>query len=148
MTRKADHNGKKFSAAFKIPALAGMLLCMFMPFHPVQAKNTSGFFSAAYLRELCKRDAKGKETVKGGHTACQAYISGIIDYQMLMQTLGTAPTIDFCVPNTEKMSKLQDIVWVYLEDNKQHSDFVASPAVTLALYAYYPCKKKPSKRRR
>ena len=61
---------------------------------------------------------------------------------MLMKSLGTAPTIDFCVPNTEPMGKLQDIVWIYLQDNRQHSDFIAAPAVTLALYAYYPCKKK------
>ena len=104
--------------------------------------DTSGFFSARYLEELCRSDAKGKEVVKGGHTACQSYISGVIDYHRLMQTLGTAPTIDFCVPNTEPMKKLQNIVWTYLRKNGQHSEFLAAPAVTLALYNYYPCKKR------
>jgi len=126
-----------------IPALAGMLLCA------SAHAQTSGFFSGGYLLELCKSDSKGKEAVKGGHTACQAYIAGVIDYHKLMKTLGTAPTIDFCVPNTEPMKKLQDIVWVYLARNTQHSEFIAAPAVTLALYDYYPCKKavkRPRKR--
>ncbi len=104
--------------------------------------QTSGFFSAAYLQELCRADDRGRETVPGGHTACQAYIAGVIDYHKLMKSLGTAPTIDFCVPNTVPMKRLQAIVWVYLKKHGEHSEFVASPAVTLALYAYYPCKKK------
>ncbi len=104
--------------------------------------RTSGFFSAAYLQEICKSDARGNETVAGGHTACQAYIAGVIDYHNLMKSLGTAPTIDFCVPNTVPMRRLQNIVWLYLRKNGQHSDFIASPAVTLALFEYYPCRKK------
>lgn len=97
---------------------------------------------------LCESDAKGREIVKNGHTACQSYISGVIDYHKLMKTLGTAPTIDFCVPNTEPMKKLQNIVFVYLVRNRQHSEFVAAPAVTLALYDYYPCRPKKSKQGR
>lgn len=75
----------------KIPAFAGMFLCAALLFTPVKA-DTAGMFSAAYLMELCKSDAKG-ETVKGGHTACQSYISGVIDYHKLMKSLGTAPTM-------------------------------------------------------
>lgn len=131
-------NNRLMRLILTIPAFAGMLLLPTLS----MAQDTAGFFSGSYLRELCQRNAKGKETVKGGHTACQSYIAGIIDYHMLMKSLGTAPTIDFCVPNTEKMSKLQDIVWVYLESNRQHSDFIAAPAVTLALYEYYPCRKR------
>ena len=114
---------------------------------PVHAESTPGFFSASYLHELCRSDSKGKEIVKGGHTACQSYISGVVDYHKLMQTLGTAPTIDFCVPNTEPMTRLQLIVWKYLAENGQHSDFVAAPAVTLALYEYYPCKASEPKKK-
>ncbi len=131
-------------------ALAALFLLLLPA--PADAKGTSGFFSARYLLELCRSDAKGRETVKGGHTACQAYIAGVVDYHKLMQTLGTAPTIDFCVPNTEPMPRLQLIVWKYLAENGQHSDFVAAPAVTLALYEYYPCaaaepaKKKQTKK--
>ena len=96
--------------------------------------------------QLCASDRKGKETVKGGHTACQAYIAGIIDYHKLMKSLGTAPTIDFCVPNTESMRRLQNIVYVYLLKNAHHAEFIAAPSVTLALYEYYPCRKAKPKR--
>jgi Rap1a immunity proteins len=143
-TRRANHSAF-LCAFFLIPAMAGMLL---FPVDAHAQQKTSGFFSGGYLRELCQRKANGKEVVKGGHTACQSYIAGVIDYHMLMKSLGTAPTIDFCVPNTEPMKKLQDIVWVFLEENKQHSEFIAAPAVTLALYEYYPCKKPKRKRRR
>jgi len=108
--------------------------------------STAGFFSTAYLMELCRRDNVGKEVVKGGHAACQSYISGIIDYHGLMTSLGTAPTIDFCVPNTERLDKIQDLVWLYLVENKQHAEFIAAPAVALALYEYYPCPEKPRKK--
>jgi hypothetical protein len=115
------------------------MLILFVP-HPSNAQDSSsGFFSTAYLMELCRRDNKGKEVVKGGHAACQSYISGIIDYHGLMTSLGTAPTIDFCVPNTERLDKIQDQVWLYLIQNKQHAEFIAAPAVALALYEYYPC---------
>lgn len=109
---------------------------------PAYAQNTPGFFSSAYLKELCATSMLGGETVPGGHTACQAYIAGVIDYHKLTKSLNVAPTIDFCVPNTVPMKRLQAIVWRYLDKHGEHSDFIASPAVTLALYAYYPCKKK------
>jgi hypothetical protein len=131
--------------------IASLVLAMtVVPVRPAMANDTAGFFSGSYLLQLCQSDAKGRETVKGGHTACQAYIAGVIDYHKLMKTLGTAPTIDFCVPNTEPMARLQLIVWKYLVENGQHSQFVAAPAVTLALYEYYPCieKRKPPVRRR
>lgn len=112
------------------------------------ANNSPGFFSSYYLRDLCASDEKGRETVKGGHSACQSYIAGIIDYHKLLKSLGTAPSIDICVPNAESMRKLQNIVYVYLAKNAQHSDFLASPAVMLALYDYYPCKEKGKKKRK
>lgn len=127
-------------------ALAALLLLLF-PL-PVKAQETAGFFSADYLLKLCSSDSKGREIIKSGHTACQSYISGVVDYHILMKTLGTAPVIDFCVPNTEPMVRLQLIVWKYLSENGQHSDFVAAPAVTLALYEHYPCKKtEPAKKK-
>lgn len=137
---------RKWTGMFwNVPALAGMFLCaLCLPAH-VKAQETAGFFSGAYLQELCARDEDGKEIVRNGHTACQSYISGVIDYHKLLKSLGSAPIIDICVPNTEKMGRLQDIVWVYLEKNPQHSEFIAAPAVTLALYDYYPC---PKRRRR
>lgn len=107
---------------------------------PSKAQGTGALISGAYLLEICKSDADGKELVPGGHTACQAYIAGIIDYHNLLRSLGTAPSIDICVPNTVKLSDLQNIVWKYLEQNSQHDAFIAAPAVSLALFEVFPCK--------
>jgi hypothetical protein len=150
MIKRNNTGPKQQAAKYPIPAIAGMFLLMTLFSCPVHAEeNSAGLFSGAYMFELCRSDAKGKETVKGGHTACQAYIAGVIDYHKLMKSLGTAPLIDFCVPNTESMKRLQNIVWVYLAKNPQHGEFLASPTVTLALYEYYPCRvAAPKKSRR
>ncbi len=134
-----------------IPALAGMIAFTPRFAHAVN-DNSAGLFSAGYLLQLCASNAKGKELVKGGHTACQAYIAGVIDYHKLMKSLGTQPLMDICVPPTTSKKRLQDIVWVYLAKNPQHGEFMASPAVTMAIYEYYPCpppnaKKSPRRRK-
>ncbi len=113
------------------------------------AKLPGALVSGAYLHEVCKRDKNGKEMVKGGHIACQSYIVGIIDYHNLLRSLGTAPSIDFCVPNTIDKGILQDVVWKYLRTNEHHGPFIAAPAVSLALFESFPCassKKKPKKK--
>lgn len=108
------------------------LLCV-----PVHAK--AAIFSGAYLLELCKRDNKGEETVEGAHTACQAYIAGVIDYHKLLRSLGTSPSVDFCVPDDVKMNDVQDVVWTYLNQNSENDGFIAAPAVALALFEVFPC---------
>lgn len=112
---------------------------IFLPL-PAKAQKTGALISAAYLLEVCKRGQDGQELVPGGHTACQAYIAGLIDYHNLLRSLGTSPSVDMCVPNTVKMGDLQDIVYAYLEQNKQHDVFIAAPAVSLALFEVFPCK--------
>lgn len=107
-----------------------------------QETKNSPRISASYLYEICKEDAEGTETVEGGHSACQAYIAGVVDYHNLLQSLGTSPSIDICVPETVSMNDLQDIVWKYLEINSHHDAFVAAPAVSLAIFEVFPCKKK------
>ncbi len=109
---------------------------------PAMAQNkteTPAFISGAYLMNICQRDDNGQEVVKGAFVTCQSYIAGIIDYHKSLKSLGTAPSIDFCVPNTTKLNDLQDIVWTYLNGNQQHDDFNAAPAVTLALYQVFSC---------
>ena len=128
-----------------------MILCAPLQSHAAKG-DSAGLFSAAYLEQLCSSDSKGKEKVKGGHTACQAYISGVVDYHKLMRSLNTQPLMDICVPPTASKRRLQDIVWIYLAKNPQFGEFMASPAVTMALYEYYPCppanapKKKSTRR--
>lgn len=98
-------------------------------------------FSGAYLIHVCGTDAKGKELAPGGHIACQAYIAGLLDYHNLLRTLGTAPSIDFCVPKDTNLEKLQTQIFSYVFKNrKQHGSFTAAPAVALGLYQAYPCK--------
>ena len=90
---------------------------------------------------VCASDANGKEITPGGHIACQAYIAGILDYHTLMKSLGTAPGIDFCVPESAGMAKIQNRVQSYVVRNrKQHSSFIAAPGVALSLYNAFPCK--------
>ena len=122
---------------------AGAIFMLVGTSHISHAKDKTGaLISGAYLYEVCKRNEKGGEVVAGGHTACQSYIVGLIDYHNLLRSLGTAPSIDFCVPNTVEKAKLQDIVWTYLGKNDHHGPFIAAPAVSLALFETYPCKKK------
>jgi len=120
-----------------------MILAIFL-LSPIQAnaQETGALISGAYLLEVCKRGQDGTELVPGGHTACQAYIAGLVDYHNLLRSLGTSPSVDLCVPNTVKLNDLQDIVYAYLESNAQHDAFIAAPAVSLALFEVFPCKKK------
>ena len=107
----------------------------------IAPKANAAQFSGAYLIHVCGTDAKGKELATGGHIACQAYIAGLLDYHNLLRTLGTAPSIDFCVPQDTNLEKLQTQVFSYVFKNrKQHGSFTAAPAVALGLYQAYPCK--------
>lgn len=125
-------------------SLIVFILMMIAP--SAQAQETGPLFSGAYLREMCESNALGQEVVKGGHTACQAYIAGVIDYHDLLRSLNTAPSVDFCVPNTVKMHDLQVVMWQYLKKNQQHNAFSAGPAVALGLFEKYPCPVKKKKR--
>ena len=106
---------------------------------PAQAAR----FSGDYLLQMCASDKDGKELVSGGHVACQAYIAGVLDYHNVIRSLGTSPSVEFCVPETVGLNQLQQDVASYIYKHKQqHGAFVAAPAVALALYNYYPCGKK------
>jgi len=98
-------------------------------------------FSGQYLMSMCASDAQGREITPGGHIACQAYIAGILDYHTLIKSLGTAPGIDFCVPEGASMRGIQNKVQSYvLPNRKQHSGFIAAPGVALGLHNAFPCK--------
>jgi hypothetical protein len=119
--------------------IAGILLlagCLLMP-HAAQATR----FTGAYLLHLCEMDAKGNELVKGGHTACQSYIAGVLDYHNVLQSLNLAPKIDICVPSTTPMNELHGIVLRYLHRHTEHDAFTAAPAVMMAIYEVYPCRR-------
>ncbi len=103
-------------------------------------------FSGDYLLQMCASDKDGKELTPGGHIACQSYIAGVMDYHNLIRSLGTSPSVDFCVPEGIGLNEIQGKVAAYIYKHKQqHGAFVASPAVALALYNYYPCGGKKKK---
>lgn len=71
--------------------------------------------------------------------ACMNYIAGVIDYHVLMQSLGTAPTIDFCLPESINMQKAAVIVMAYMRAAPQNDDFIAAAAVPMAMNKAFPC---------
>ncbi len=97
-------------------------------------------FSGAYLLHVCEMDDKGREKVKGGHTACQAYIAGVIDYHNVLRSMKLAPKVDICIPAEISHGDLHRVVLEFLRKHPEHDGFVAAPAVTMALYEIYPCK--------
>ena len=106
---------------------------------PFQAQAAQ--FSGKYLLSMCAQDAQGKEITPGGHIACQAYIAGILDYHALIKSMGTAPGIDFCVPENTTMNEVHNRVQSYvLKNRKQHHSFIAAPGVALGLHNAFPCK--------
>lgn len=126
----------KACRACLVPALAGMILCA----APAQAQQGPQF-SGAYLREICKSNADGSETVQGGHTACQAYIAGVLDYNGTLKALGTEPSLSICFPRPVPIVDMQKIVLRYIEKNPPVDAFTAAPAVIMALAEAFPCKR-------
>ncbi len=120
-----------------LPALAGMLLCA-----PEARAQKGPEFSAAYMREICKSNADGGETVAGGHAACQAYIAGVLDYHGTLKALGTEPSLSICFPGEVPIVDMQKIVWRYIQKNPPVDAFAAAPTVIMALAEAFPCKKK------
>ncbi len=99
-------------------------------------------FTGSYLLYVCDKDERGREKVAGGHAVCQSYISGVIDYHNVLRSLRLAPQVNICVPETETLNGVHDIVLGYLRQNAQHDSFVAAPAVLMALYQVHPCRSR------
>jgi hypothetical protein len=78
--------------------------------------------------------------------ACMSYVAGVIDYQIMQQSMGTEPSVDFCLPEDLTIEKAAVTVMLYLEKNPQQGSFIAAPAVSMALQQAYPCA--PVKARR
>ena len=117
---------------------AVLIVCCLLAFTP---RANAAQFSADYLMQICSSSAQGRELTKGGHAACQSYISGVLDYHQLIRSLGTAPSVDFCVPEGTPLRVIQDKVAAYLHANKHvQGAFIASPSVALGLFNTYPCK--------
>ena len=71
--------------------------------------------------------------------SCIYYVTGVIDYHTLMQSFGTAPTIDFCLPESISKEQAAVLVMAYLKTSPQNDDFIAASVVPLALNKVFPC---------
>ncbi|MBK67746.1 MAG: hypothetical protein CMP22_06410 [Rickettsiales bacterium] len=89
--------------------------------------------SGGELVELCKSQNAQD------NTRCIGYIEGLIDYHVLIRSLGTAPTVDFCIPQDAKMEDVVVQVIDYLHQYEMNDPFIAAPAISLALFDAFPC---------
>lgn len=93
------------------------------------AKGLSG----EKLIKLCKSKALAD------NKRCIGYIEGIIDYHILIRSLGTAPTVDFCIDPNLKLEAVVVRVVDYLDQYRMNGPFIAAPGVSLALFDAFPC---------
>lgn len=78
---------------------------------------------------------------KSDQVGCQSYIAGVIDYHNLLKSLGTAPSVNYCLPQGITMAQVKAIVTRYILQRTENQDFIAAPAVAMALFNSYPCGK-------
>lgn len=91
------------------------------------------YMSSADLSARCQSDRS--EDIH----ACTSYVAGVIDYHLLLQSLGTNPTMPFCMPESINMQQAAVIVMAYLKTAPQHDAFVAASAIPLAINKAFPC---------
>lgn len=116
----------------RFPVLIALTVLIFVS---ISHKSHANPLPAKTLLSLCfsEKDADKLQ--------CQGYIQGVIDYHNLTRSLGTAPTVDFCVPKDLSIKDVTNLVIAYMADNAQHDSFIASPAISLALFEQFPCSK-------
>lgn len=107
---------------------AGFALCA----QPAQA----AFMTGKTLLDLCT--SKEADNV----FSCENYIAGVVDYHILVRSLGTAPSVDFCLPANIRMQQLRQLVINHLAQHPEQRGFVAAPAIALSIYGAYPCPVK------
>jgi len=84
---------------------------------------------------------------KQDNTACIYYITGVIDYHVVLQSLAIAPTIDFCLPPTITKEQAAVLVLAYMRQHAQHDPFAAATVVPMALNKVFPCRKAAPKKK-
>jgi hypothetical protein len=121
-------------------AAQAVLLTALLAFLLAPRLSHAAYMTTADLQRGCLSGKK--EQISG----CLNYIAGIIDYHILMQSLGTNPSIDFCLPPNLSLEDAGVAVMMYLRKHPQHDAFIASAAVPLALNQAYPCHPPPPKK--
>ena len=121
-------------------AALAVLLCFGACFAPKPA--AAQYVMTKDLARDCLSDKR--ERMAG----CIYYITGVIDYHFLMQSFGTAPTIDFCLPESISKEQAAVIVMAYLRTSPQNDDFIAAATIPLALNKAFPCKAAEPKKKK
>jgi len=109
--------------------LAAVCLWLGLFGHPAAAAYITGNDLLAECQSDNAKDVFG----------CMNYVAGVIDYQVMQQSMGTEPSVDFCLPEDLTIEKAAVTVMLYLEKNPQNGSFIAAPAVSMALGQTYPC---------
>lgn len=118
-------------------ALFSALLCLACT-QPAQAAYMSG----SELLGHCRGE-------KPAHVfSCMNYIAGVIDYHVMLQSLGVAPPATFCLPENLPLDEAAVKVMLYLQKTPQNGAFIAAPAVALALGEAWPCAAPAKKKKR
>lgn len=81
-------------------------------------------------------------------TACIYYITGVIDYHAVLQSLAIAPTIDFCLPPEINKERAAVLVLAYMRQQPQHDPFAAATVVPMALNKVFPCRTSAPKKKK
>lgn len=118
--------------------LAGLCLCTGLWCPPAEAAYVTG----ADLEKNCRSDNPVEIF------SCLNYIAGVIDYQVILQSLGTAPTLDFCLPEDLPIERAAVAVMAYLDASPENASFIAAPAVSMALHRFYPCGAIPPRKKK
>lgn len=116
-----------------------IILLMIMISHPADAKKMS-YMRGIDLLSMCRM--KGADVKINLPSFCETYIAGIIDTHNMMQSMDFTTPVTFCIPEQYSIQQVSEIVLNDLAASPQHDHFVAAPAVTLALFKAFPCKKK------
>jgi len=116
-----------------LPAAALLFYMNANPFAATPAR-ADALMTGKMLGLLCT--SKEKED----QNSCQSYIAGVVDYHTLLKSLGTAPSVNFCLPHDITMAQIKLIVTRYVLQRTEHRDFIAAPAVAMALFNAYPCQ--------
>ncbi|MDE1151706.1 MAG: Rap1a/Tai family immunity protein [Micavibrio sp.] len=119
-------------------AAFSLLVCLCALPRPAAAQ----YMMTKDLARDCLSDKKEKVA------ACIYYITGVIDYHFLMQSFGTAPTIDFCLPESISKEQAAVLVMAYLRTAPQNDDFIAAATVPLALNKAFPCDAPRAKKKK
>ena len=101
--------------------------------------------SAAYMRSIdllsmCRME--GADLDINLPSFCETYIAGVIDTQNMLKGMDFTTPVTFCIPEQYSIKQVSEIVLNDLAASPQHDHFIAAPAVTLALFKAFPCKKK------